>query len=42
MHFSVMFKLEKDDHLFSDDIKEINSVLKATKKKYRNRSKKWF
>ena len=33
MHFSVMLKLEKDDHLFCDDIKEINSVLKATKKK---------
>ena len=32
MHFSVMFKLEKDDNQLCDAIKEINSVLKATKK----------
>ena len=32
MHFSVMFKLEKDDNQLCDAIKEINSVLKTKKK----------
>ena len=32
IHFSVTLKLEKDDNLLCDAIKEINSVLKTTKK----------